>query len=127
MSELLITSDGSQWDLYIGPDGEAVRVTEYGRLVEVTQRVIHRLLTWFAESPYRNQDGLPYEEGIFGEAEVEGVSALFYTEILKVEGVDEIITWEIPDIGEDRTLYITFAIRVGAEITPTPITLEITP
>ncbi len=123
MTELLITSDGNRWDIALD-DGEGQKVEDLGPLVEVIQRVVYRLMTWYGESVYATEDGMPYEQGIFGEDDVEGISALFYLEVLRTEGVDEITHWD-PKL-ENRVFKLAFSIRVGAQVSDV-VYLEITP
>ncbi len=120
MTDFLIARDGTQWGLVLR-DGDLVMTEDEGRLAEVTQRVVYRLMTWSTESVYDTTAGMPFEE-IFGSDEIDGISALFHQEVLDTEGVDEVTEFD-SELVEGRTLKITFAIRVGAAVSD-PIVLE---
>lgn len=123
MTDLLIERNGSQWGLVLR-DGDLVLTEDEGALTEVTQRVVYRLMTWSGESVYDRTAGLPYADGIFGSSEAEGIAGLFFVHVLETEGVDEITSWDFNLV--DRELSLSFAIRVGGEISET-IDVVITP
>lgn len=119
MSDLQIDASTGVWDLVL-EDGDLVLVHDVSHAAEVAQRVVYRLMTWLAESPYDRGAGLPYLDGIFGFEPLPGVAGLLTQTILETEGVTEIIG--APDyILDGGRLSYSVAIRIddGTETTIT--------
>jgi hypothetical protein len=93
VSDFLIEQgDDRGWDMVIR-DGDVVWTSDEGTddRTEVMQRVQFELQTWLGESPYDRARGMPYLEGVFGDAPVPGIIALVTSKILGVPGVAELV------------------------------------
>lgn len=113
--DVKIDTTTGPWDLAL-VDGDLVLTSS--RAEETAQRVVYRLMTWLAESPYDRGAGLPYLDGIFGFEALPGVAGLLTQTILDTEGVAEIVG--TPSyLLDDRTLSYSITIRVddGTETT----------
>lgn len=81
--------DPDEWDLSLGPpNAQGLRdlVVIEGN-DEIVQHLTYRLHTWLGESPYDRSAGVPYLDGVFGQAPLEGVAGLFSAHILETDGI----------------------------------------
>lgn len=106
MSDFLIErTDDNGWDLVIR-NGDFVWSSDEGDTddddrTEVLQRVQFELQTWLGESAYDRARGIPYLDGVFGEAPVPGIVALITSKILAVPGVAELVEDPVFELDTD--------------------------
>jgi hypothetical protein len=114
MTDFLIRDDGDGWDIVI-EDGDFVFTADEGRLSEVGQRVIYRLMTWQGESAYDTTAGVPYLDAVFGAQVAPGVAQLLTQIILETEGVDALV--DTPTFTlTDRGLAVSMILVEGDDI-----------
>ncbi|MCP3944604.1 MAG: hypothetical protein GY710_24435 [Desulfobacteraceae bacterium] len=81
-------------------------------LEETRQRLTQRLQTFFSEWFLDRRRGIPHIQEIRKKGVQQStVSAIFKKEILDVEGVTELLKFEMDYIPSSRTLVLDFAIR----------------
>ncbi len=115
MSDLQIDATTGVWDLTL-VDGDVVLVHEVSRAAEVAQRVVYRLMTWLAESPYDRAAGLPYLDGIFGFEPLPGIAGLLSQTILDTPGVVAIVDDPLYELdGGTLTYAVTIRVDDGTE------------
>lgn len=110
MADLAIANDGTGWDVSL-VDGDLVLLAE-DSVLDVSQRIVYALSTWYGESPFDRTAGVPYLDGVFGFEPIPGVAALLRSVVEGVEGVAEVVG-ELDLILDGRTLRISGTVRIG--------------